>query len=135
MMQFRAIEHAITEDGEWVKPEELPLDYRGRLLCDSCHAEVVIEEDRSGNEMFVHSRHNRSERIKNQSCRYAIRPTRQPASTSAGHRRKQPPAGYAGLRGPLNTRRGLWRCNQCERSYYGSKKCPHCGEWVYTISR
>lgn len=135
MMQFRAIEHAITEDGEWVTPEELPLDYRGRLLCDSCHAEVVIEEDRSGNEMFVHSRHNRSERIKNQSCHYAIRPTRQPASTMAGRRRKQPPAGYAGLRGPLNTRRGLWRCNQCERSYYGGKKCPHCGEWVYTISR
>ncbi|MEG0867315.1 MAG: hypothetical protein RSD49_08885 [Hafnia sp.] len=103
MMQFRAIEHAITEDGEWVTPEELPLDYRRRLLCDSCHAEVAIDEDKSGKEIFIHSRHNRSERIKNQSCHYAIRPSTQLATTDIDRKRKQPLAGYAGLRGPLNT--------------------------------
>lgn len=71
MIQFRQLEHAITEDGEWGTIEGFPLDYRGRRLCDSCHAEVVIEEDRSGNEIFVHSRHNRIERVKNQNCQYA----------------------------------------------------------------
>ncbi|ENU2131610.1 putative zinc ribbon protein [Salmonella enterica] len=135
MMQFRPVEHAITEDGEWVTVQEVPFHYRGRLLCDSCHTEVIIQEVASGKEIFVHARRHRRERLNNQSCHYAIRPPKQPVSTRAGRGRKQPPAGYAGLRGPLNTRRGLWRCNQCERSYYGVKKCPHCGEWVYTISR
>ncbi|NCH98123.1 putative zinc ribbon protein [Cronobacter dublinensis] len=134
MMQFRLIEHAITEDGEWVTPEELPLDYKGRLLCDSCHAEVAIDEDKLGKEIFVHSRHNRCERIKNQSCRYAINPSKQP-ETGISRRRKKLSAGYAGLRGPLNTRTGQWLCTQCERSYYGGKKCPLCGDWVYTITR
>lgn len=134
-MQFRPVEHAITEDGEWVTPEELSLNYRGRLLCDSCHAEIVIEEDRSGNEMFVHSRLNRSERVKNQNCRYAISPSKPPAKTGIGRKGNQPPAGYAALRGPLNTRIGSGRCTRCEHTYYGSKKCPRCGDWVYSITR
>lgn len=134
MMQFRPVEHAITEDGEWVTPEELPLDYRRRLLCDSCHVEVAIDEDKSGNEIFVHSRLTRSERIKSQSCQYAINPSKKPAPRIS-RRRKKPQVGYAGLRGPLNTRTGQWRCTLCERSYYGGKKCPRCGDWVYTISQ
>jgi len=135
MMRFRAIEHAITEDGEWVTPEELPLDYRGRLLCDSCHTEVVIEENTSGNEIFIHYRHNRSERFKNQNCQYAISPSRQTVTAKNSLRRKHLPTGYAGLRGPLNTRTGLWQCKRCKHSYYGGKKCPRCGEWIYTITR
>ncbi|GAA3605352.1 hypothetical protein GCM10023078_35390 [Gibbsiella greigii] len=57
MQIFLPVQHAITEDGEWVTVRELPVDYMGQLKCDSCHANVVVIENKSGEEEFVHSRH------------------------------------------------------------------------------
>lgn len=42
MIQFSPVEHAITEDGEWVTVQDVPHHYHGRLLCDFCHTEVFI---------------------------------------------------------------------------------------------
>ncbi|WP_336818907.1 hypothetical protein [Cedecea sp. MMO-103] len=55
MMQFRPVENVITEDGEWVCVKEVPCHYCGRLLRDSCHTELIIQEVSSGKEIFVHS--------------------------------------------------------------------------------
>lgn len=72
MQLFRPIEHAITDDGEWVTIRELPVDYMRRLKCDSCHASVVVIENKSGEEEFVHLRHNLQEITRTRSCRYAL---------------------------------------------------------------
>lgn len=61
MQLFRPIEHAVTDDGEWVTIRELPVDYMRRLKCDSCHASMVVIENKSGEEEFVHLRHNLQE--------------------------------------------------------------------------
>ena len=119
MMQFRPVEHAITEDGEWVTVQEVPYRYRGRLLCDSCHTEVIIQEV------------TRKERLNNQGCRYAITPVRRAAPVRPAGRRERNSA----FRGPMNTRTRNWRCTRCEYTYFGGKKCPRCNDWVYTVTR
>lgn len=86
MQLFRPIEHAITDDGEWVTIRELPVDYMRRLKCDSCHASVVVIENKSGEEEFVHLRHNLQEITRTRNCRYAIRtpaPMRSPGTGMA----------------------------------------------------
>lgn len=86
MQLFRPIEHAITEDSEWVTAKELPVDYMGRLKCDGCHASVVVIENKSSEEEFVHLRHNLQEITRTRSCRYAIRtpaPIRSPGTGMA----------------------------------------------------
>ena len=135
MIRFRPVEHAITEDGEWVTVQEVPYDYHGRLLCDSCHTEVIIQEDASGNEIFVHDRRRRSERIQNHNCSYAVCSSRQPPATKTRRRQKQAPAGYTGFRGPLSTRTGNWHCTWCGYTFHGRKKCSRCNDWVYTVAR
>lgn len=131
MMQFRPVEHAITEDGEWVTVQQVPYHYRGRLLCDSCHTEVIIQEVASGKEIFVHARRNRRERLNNQGCRYAISPPRRAAPVRPADRLERNSASRA----PLNTRTRNWRCTRCEHTYFGGKKCPRCNDWIYTVSR
>ncbi|HHC1945879.1 TPA: putative zinc ribbon protein [Klebsiella pneumoniae] len=131
MRQFSPIEHAITEDGEWVTVQEVPYRYNGRLLCDSCYTEVIIQEDALGQEIFVHARRNRRERLNTQGCRYAISPSRRAAPVRPAGRGERNSA----FRGPLNTRTRNWRCTRCEYSYFGGKKCPRCNDWVYTVSR
>ncbi len=73
MQLYRPIQHSITEDGEWVIARELPVDYMGRLKCDGCHASVVVIENKSGEDEFVHLRLNLQEITRTRSCRYAIR--------------------------------------------------------------
>lgn len=131
MMQFRPVEHAITEDGEWVTVQGVPYSYVGRLLCDSCHTEVIIQENALGEEIFVHARRNRRERLNNQGCRYAISPPRRAAPVRSAGRRER----NSSFRGPLNTRTQNWRCTRCEYTYFGSKKCPRCNDWIYTVVR
>lgn len=106
MMQFRQVEHAITKAGEWVTVPDVPHHYHGRLLCDSCHTEVFIQEDASGNEIFVHARRRRSDQIKNQNYGYTLRSSRQSPTAKIRRDRNNTPSGYAGFRGPLNTRTG-----------------------------
>lgn len=130
MMQFKPVEHVITEDGEWVSVQDVPYNYVGRLLCDSCHTEVIIQEVAPGKEIFVHARRNRRERLNNQSCQYAISPPRRAAPVRPAGRRERNSA----FRGPLNTRTQNWRCTRCEYTYFGSKKCPRCNDWVYTVT-
>ncbi len=89
MRQFRPVEHAITDDGEWVTVQEVPYRYNGRLLCDSCHTEVIIQEDAWGKEIFVHARRNRRDRLNNQGCRYAISPARRSAPVMPAGRRER----------------------------------------------
>ncbi|MGG7780430.1 putative zinc ribbon protein [Klebsiella aerogenes] len=131
MMQFKPVEHAITEDGEWVTAQDVPYSYVGRLLCDSCHTEVIIQEVAPGKEIFVHARRNRIERLKNQGCQYAISPPLRAAPVRPAGRRERNSA----FRGPLNTRTRNWRCTRCEYTYFGGKKCPRCNDWVYTVAR
>ncbi|MBL5839267.1 hypothetical protein JBO41_07855 [Enterobacter asburiae] len=131
MIQFKPVEHAITEDGEWVTVQEVPYSYVGRLLCDSCHTEVIIQENALREEIFVHARGNRIERLKSQGCWYVISPPRRAAQERPAGRREPNSA----FRGPLNTRTRNWRCTRCEYSYFGGKKCPRCNDWVYTVER
>lgn len=131
MIQFRPVEHAITEDGEWVTVQGVTYSYVGRLLCDSCHTEVIIQENALGEEIFVHARRNRRERLNNQGCRYAISSPRRAAPVRSAGRRER----NSSFRGPLNTRTQNWRCTRCEYTYFGGKKCPRCNDWVYTVAR
>lgn len=131
MRQFRPVEHAITEDGEWVTVQDVPYSYVGRLLCDSCHTEVIIHEVAPGKEIFVHARRNRIERLNTQDCQYAISPPRRAAPVSPAGRRER----NSTFRGPFNTRTRNWHCTRCEYTYFGGKKCPRCNEWIYTVAR
>lgn len=131
MMQFRPVEHAITEDGEWVTVQQVPYTYNGWLLCDYFHTHVIIQEDALGNEIFVHAHRSRKERLNSQGCRYAISPSRRVAPIRPSVRRERNSA----FRGPLNTWTRNWRCTRCEYTYFGGKKCPGCNDWVYTVSR
>ncbi|ELN2578940.1 hypothetical protein RY966_004739 [Enterobacter kobei] len=131
MIQFRPVERAITEDGEWVTVQGVPYSYVGRLLCDSCHTEVIIQENALGEEIFVHARRNRRERLKSQGCQYAISSPRRAAPVRPAGRRER----NLSFRGPLNTRTRNWRCTRCEYTYFGSKKCPRCNDWIYTVVR
>lgn len=142
MQLFRPIEHAITDDGEWVTIRELPVDYMRRLKCDSCHASVVVIENKSGEAEFVHLRHNLQEITRTRSCRYAIRtpaPTRSPGTGMAISRLVKavtqiapiPPIGPGVLR--VNTTVRKWHCIWCDYHYYGTKQCPLCSEWTYTL--
>lgn len=142
MQLFRPIEHAITDDGEWVTIRELPVDYMRRLKCDSCHASVVVIENKSGEEEFVHLRHNLQEITRTRSCRYAIRTPaamRSPGTGMAISRPVKavtptapiPPIGPRVLR--VNTTVRKWHCIWCDYRYYGTKQCPLCSEWTYTL--
>lgn len=131
MMQFRPVEHAITEDGEWVTVQQVPYTYNGWLLCDYCHTHVIIQEDALGNEIFVHAHRSRQERLNSQGCQYAISPPRRAAPIRPADRQERNSA----FRGPLNTRTRNWRCTRCEYTYFGGKKCPRCNDWIYTVSR
>lgn len=142
MQLFRPIEYAITDDGEWVTTRELPVDYIGQLKCDSCHASVVVLENKSGEEEFAHSRYNMQEITKTRSCRYAIRtpaPARSPGTGMVMTRPVKavkpvtpiPSLGPRILR--VNTTVRKWRCTWCEHRYYGTKQCPSCREWTYTL--
>ncbi|MDR0805371.1 MAG: zinc-ribbon domain-containing protein [Enterobacteriaceae bacterium] len=140
MQLFRPVEHAITDDGEWVTTHELPLDYMGQLKCGNCHASVVVTENKSGKKEFVHSRHSMEEIVKTRSCRYAIRPPASAYSMKTGI--NQPVKTTKSVTPiPRLNRRILqvktivrnWQCTWCQRQYYGNKQCPHCHEWVYAL--
>lgn len=142
MQLFRPIEHAITDDGEWVTIRELPVDYMRRLKCDSCHASVVVIENKSGEEEFVHLRHNLQEITRTRSCRYAIRtpaPARTPVTGRAITRPVKavqpvtpiPPFSPRVL--GIKTTQRKWHCVWCGHLYYGTKQCPLCMEWTYAL--
>lgn len=142
MQVFRPIEHAITDDGEWIAVTELPVDYMGQLRCDSCHANVVVTKNKFGEEVFVHSHPNLQEITKTRSCHYTIRapaPARSPGTGRAIMRpvkAVQPvtpisPLGPRILR--IKTTQRKWHCVWCGHLYYGTKQCPQCREWTYTL--
>lgn len=137
MQVFRPIEHAITDDGEWVTVNELPADYMGQLKCDSCHASVIVDGNKPRQEEFIHLRHTMQEIIKTRSCRYTIRTPASLHSPGTGMAMTRPaktavpvapipPIGPKILR--INTTVRKWRCTWCEHRYYGTKQCPLCGE-------
>lgn len=142
MQIFRPIEHAITDDGEWITVSEIPADYMGELKCDRCHASVVVIKKKSGEEEFVHSRHTMKDIIKTRSCGYAIRtpaPSHLPGTEMVVTKPTQeaspalsiPPIGPRILQFTTAVRK--WRCVWCKHCYYGTKQCPLCNEWTYSI--
>jgi hypothetical protein len=142
MQLFIPIQHAITEDGEWVTARELPVDYMGRLKCDGCHASVVAIENKSGEEEFVHLHHNLQEITRTRRCRYAIRTPAAMRSPDTGMAISRPikavtqiapipPIGPRILR--ISTTVRKWQCILCKHHYYGTKQCPLCSEWTYTL--
>lgn len=141
MQLYRPIQHSITEDGEWVTARELPVDYMGRLKCDGCHASVVVIENKSGEEEFVHLRHNLQEITRTRSCRYAIRTPAAMRSPGTGMAISRPVSSHSDSPIPpigprilrMSTAVRKWQCFLCKHHYYVTKQCPLCSEWTYML--
>lgn len=52
VIKFRATEHVITADGEWVAVDELTFLHARPLVCGSCHTPVVVTQNDTGWELI-----------------------------------------------------------------------------------
>ncbi|MDT8700998.1 putative zinc ribbon protein [Kluyvera ascorbata] len=131
---FTSIPYAVTlTDGELVDE-----NYSGHdpLVCEFCGVpmERIIGPDDS--QHYQHVLHGQSAAIKAMHCKYRHYPT----GGSQPYQTLKPPGEslqipqWVAKAIPSRTITRKWRCVLCNHRYYGSKKCPNCGDWTCTLA-